>query len=142
MEFINAINMEDESTEPFSDNSSVAINHGAPKDVAEDLLSVAFEDSIVKGLLGKGKSRTMFNLTVNMASAQILLMNENEAKLATLCQDNLLTDIKVCWCLYPFDQVSGLSFLFLLISGDAYLFCLLIIVLLCPLLRCSLPHFA
>ncbi|KAK4786568.1 hypothetical protein SAY86_010401 [Trapa natans] len=95
IEFVNAINIEDENTESFSDNSSVAIKHGSPKDVAEDQLSVAVEDSIVKGLLGKGKSRTIFNLKLNMASAQILLMNENEAKLATLSQDNLLTDIKV-----------------------------------------------
>ncbi|KAK4746515.1 hypothetical protein SAY87_012827 [Trapa incisa] len=95
IEFVNAINTEDKNTESFNDNSSVTINHGSPSDVAEDQLSVTVEDSIVKGLLGKGKSRTMFNLKLNMASAKILLMNENEAKLATLSQDNLLTDIKV-----------------------------------------------
>ncbi|XP_031385571.1 uncharacterized protein LOC116199374 isoform X2 [Punica granatum] len=96
MEFVDAINAEDENCESFSDNSPIAIaKHDSPQDVAEDRLSVNVEESVVKGLLGKGKSRTVFNLTLNMASAQILLMNENEAKIATLSQDNLLTDIKV-----------------------------------------------
>lgn len=134
MEFVDAINSEDETCESFSDNSSIAIKHDTSRNVAEDQLSVSIEESVVKGLLGKGKSRTMFNLTLNMASAQILLMNENEAKLATLSQDNLLTDIKVCWSLYSLFQ-SGfwIQFLFHLISGGGFLFYFLITALLCPL---------
>lgn len=97
MEFVNAINIKDEDCESFSDHSSVAttqqdISRG---EVAETYQSTAKEEPIVKGFLGKGKSRVIFYLTLNMYRAQILLMNENGSKLVTLFQDNLLTDIKV-----------------------------------------------
>lgn len=61
---------------------------------------MAINEPSVKGLLGKGKTRVVFNITLNMARAQILLMNEDETKLAVLSQDNLLTDIKVRSCLF------------------------------------------
>lgn len=97
MEFVNAINIKDESCESFSDNSSGAVvKHGIPRDdVVNDQLSTTTQEAVVKGLLGKGKSRIVFNVTLNMKRAQILLMNENETKLASLSQDNLLMDIKV-----------------------------------------------
>ncbi|XP_052211647.1 uncharacterized protein LOC127814276 isoform X2 [Diospyros lotus] len=95
MEFVNAINIQDEKCESFSDSSSPAIvQHDVSRD-DDDHQSTAVEEPIVKGLLGKGKSRIIFYLTLNMAQAQILLMNENGSKLATLLQDNFLTDIKV-----------------------------------------------
>ncbi|KAH7549714.1 hypothetical protein JRO89_XS13G0070800 [Xanthoceras sorbifolium] len=97
MEFVDAINIEDERCESFSDNSLAAIERHdtSREDVVDDQHLVTIEEPVVKGLLGKGKSRIIFNLTLNMARAQIVLMNENETKLATLSQDNLLTDIKV-----------------------------------------------
>lgn len=96
IEFVNAINVEDENYESFSDNSSAAIiRHVSREGMVEDENLASIEEPIVKGLLGKGKSRIIFNLVLNMAHAQILLMNENETILATLSQDNLLTDIKV-----------------------------------------------
>ena len=52
------------------------------------------KDSIVKGLLGKGKYRVIFSLVLSMARAQFVLNNENETHLATLYQDNLHDDIK------------------------------------------------
>ncbi|KAK9266873.1 hypothetical protein L1049_027132 [Liquidambar formosana] len=97
MEFVSAINVEDESCESFSDNSS-GVNMRDDiyrEDVVDNQHSTTVEEPVVKGLLGKGKSRIIFNLTLNMARAQILLMNENDTKLATLSQDNFLTDIKV-----------------------------------------------
>ncbi|EOA17894.1 hypothetical protein CARUB_v10006303mg [Capsella rubella] len=91
LDFVNAINVEDPSCESFEDNSPVAGEHSSPRrDGFEDS-----RDAAVKGLLGKGKSRIIFNLALNMARAQIFLMNENGTKFATLSQDNLLTDIKV-----------------------------------------------
>ncbi|KAF8032759.1 hypothetical protein BT93_D1608 [Corymbia citriodora subsp. variegata] len=97
MEFVDAINTEDENCESFSESSSVAVikhdSHG--EDVGNDHHSEAVKESVVRGLLGKGKSRIIFSLTLKMSRAQIFLMNENEAKFATLLQDNLLTDIKV-----------------------------------------------
>ena len=86
LEFVNAINVEDPSCESFEDSSPVAGEQSSPK-------RNGFEDSrdaAVKGLLGKGKSRIIFNLALNMARAQIFLMNENGTKFATLSQDNLL----------------------------------------------------
>ncbi|XP_019086561.1 PREDICTED: uncharacterized protein LOC104718635 [Camelina sativa] len=91
LEFVNAITVEDPSCESFEDNSPVAGEHSSPR---RDGFEVS-RDAAVKGLLGKGKSRIIFNLALNMARAQIFLMNENGTKFATLSQDNLLTDIKV-----------------------------------------------
>lgn len=94
MEFVKAINIEDDSCESFSDSSLTAVDNSSKEDVGGQQL-MAVEEPVVKSLLGMGKSRVIFNLTLNMALAQIVLMNENETKLATLSQDNLLTDIKV-----------------------------------------------
>ncbi|GAV77402.1 PH domain-containing protein/DUF946 domain-containing protein/DUF1162 domain-containing protein/Chorein_N domain-containing protein, partial [Cephalotus follicularis] len=97
MEFVTAINIDNESPESFNDNSSAALvkyeKYG--EDVVDDQHSMNIEEPVVKGFIGKGKSRIIFNLTLNMVRTQILLMNENETKLATLSQDNLLMDIKV-----------------------------------------------
>jgi vacuolar protein sorting-associated protein 13A/C len=103
MEFVNAINIEDESCESFSDSSSAAImkQDVVREDVVDDKYSATVEEPVIKGLLGKGKSRIMFNLTLHMTRAQILLMNEDETKLSSLSQDNLLMDIKVCLSFCP-----------------------------------------
>ncbi|XP_052881690.1 uncharacterized protein LOC108482794 [Gossypium arboreum] len=97
MDFANAVTIEDETCESFSDGSSaVGVKHDiSSEDPVDNQQATNFDEPVVKGLLGKGKSRIIFNLTLNMAHAQILLMNENETKLATLSQENLLTDIKV-----------------------------------------------
>lgn len=97
MEFVNAINVEDEKCETFSDNSpSAMVKHDSSgDDIVDDQDLTTIEEPAVKGLLGKGKSRIIFNLILKMDRAQILLMHENETKFATFSQDNLLTDIKV-----------------------------------------------
>ena len=95
IEFVDAINAKDEACESFSDDSLAPIvQRGVSEEEMDDNQSMV-EEPVVKGLLGKGKSRIIFDLTLNMARAQILLMNENETMFATLSQDNLLTDIKV-----------------------------------------------
>ncbi|ESW28603.1 hypothetical protein PHAVU_002G003000 [Phaseolus vulgaris] len=95
MEFINSINIEDKNLATSRDSSSTArMKNDVARDV-DDRQSTAVEDHAVKGLFGKGKSRVMFNLTLKMAQAQILLMKEDETKLACLFQESLLTDIKV-----------------------------------------------
>ena len=107
MEFVNAINIEDDSCDSFSDDSSGAVlKHGISGDSAVgDQLSTTTQEAVVKGFLGKGKSRVVFNIKLNMKRAQILLMNENDTKLASLSQDNLLMDIKVVishlFCIIP-----------------------------------------
>lgn len=97
MDFVNAINTDDENFESFSDNSSsIILQHDVPRDhdIENQHLTIV-EEPVVKGLLGKGKSRIIFNLTLNMARAQILLMKENETTLASLSQENFMTDIEV-----------------------------------------------
>lgn len=118
MDFVNAINVEDENCESFSDDSSVDTTKVIkPTDnTVDEHHSVTAEESIIKGLLGKGKSRIVFQLTLNMARAQILLMYENETKLATLSQDNLLTEIKVDFYLLLFFNVKFFPFSFLSMS--------------------------
>ncbi|XP_060207492.1 uncharacterized protein LOC132635217 [Lycium barbarum] len=96
MEFVDAINVGEESSESSSDTSSSAITqHDNSKGNVVDSQFETVDVPAVKGLLGKGKSRIIFGLTLNMARAQILLMKEDGSKLATLSQDNFLTDIKV-----------------------------------------------
>lgn len=95
VDFANAVNLEEESCESFSDDSSSGIvGHNNP--IGEDeQISNTTKDGIVKGLLGKGKSRTIFNLALKMSRAQIFLVKEDETVLSCLSQDNLLADIKV-----------------------------------------------
>lgn len=97
MGFVNAINMEHESSEAFSDGSMMNMpQHDTSQEEVDDKqLPITTSESVVKGLLGKGKLRVIFGLTLNMARAQIMLMKEDESKLATLSQDNFLTDVKV-----------------------------------------------
>ncbi|KAK6146409.1 hypothetical protein DH2020_020278 [Rehmannia glutinosa] len=97
MEFVNSINIQEDSFETLSDTASTAVApHDTSKEIVNDgLPSAPMEEPVVKSLLGKGKSRVIFYLLLNMARAEIFLMKENESKLATLAQDNFLTDIKV-----------------------------------------------
>ncbi|KAL3619418.1 hypothetical protein CASFOL_036988 [Castilleja foliolosa] len=102
MEFVNAINIQDDSVQDDScetpnDTSPTAfVPDDTPKEIVNDGVSSApMEEPVVKSLLGRGKSRVVFCLLLNMSRAEIFLMKENESKLATLAQDNLLTDIKV-----------------------------------------------
>lgn len=106
MEFVNAISVEEGNSESGSGNySALMVEHDDIRGVVDDQNLSTIEDPVVKGLLGKGKSRIIFNIVLNMARAQIMLMNENETKLASLSQDNLLTDIKVCFSFFPFLSV-------------------------------------
>ncbi|KAK3153327.1 hypothetical protein QOZ80_2BG0170820 [Eleusine coracana subsp. coracana] len=93
MEFMNAINISN-VTETNKDKDtrldSVEDNY-----TVEESKSSLEPEPAIKRLLNKGKSRTVFHLTSSMAEAQILLMNENGDRLATLSQNNLSTDIKV-----------------------------------------------
>lgn len=93
MEFINSINRDEENLTAEGSKTAV-VKHNDSRDV-DDLHFTTTEEPAIKGLLGKGKSRTMFNLTLRMDQAQIHLINESQTKLASLSQENLLTDIKV-----------------------------------------------
>ncbi|KAL8101699.1 hypothetical protein AgCh_033550 [Apium graveolens] len=97
MEFVDAIVVEDDTCESFSNSSSAATaqQENLTEEEVYNQRLAASDEPTVKGLLGKGKSRVMFFLALNMAHAQILLMKEDGTKLATLSQDNFLTDIKV-----------------------------------------------
>ncbi|KZV47555.1 hypothetical protein F511_32219 [Dorcoceras hygrometricum] len=136
LEFVNAINTQDDSCESFSDSSSSApaprdtslsdsssTAHApldASKEVVDDSLphpSVPREEPVIKSLLGKGKSRVIFDLALNMTRAEIILMKENGSKLATLSQNNFLTNINV----YPSSFSIKASLGNLRISDDSLL---------------------
>lgn len=51
--------------------------------------------SIVKGLLGHGKGRVVFNLTLDIDSVSIYLNNEDGSQLAMFVQECFLLNIKV-----------------------------------------------
>eukprot|EP01018_Ginkgo_biloba_P007916 Gb_35998 [translate_table: standard] len=98
LDFVNAINLEDveENASDTDAFTTIIKREPAGKDMKEES-NVMFDqkDSIVKGLLGRGKDRIIFSLVLSMDRAQIVLNNENGTQLATLSQNNLLTDIKV-----------------------------------------------
>eukprot|EP01018_Ginkgo_biloba_P007485 Gb_23775 [translate_table: standard] len=98
LNFVNAINLEDveENASDTDAFTTIIKQEPAEKDMKEES-NVMFDqkDSIVKGLLGRGKDRIIFSLVLSMDRAQIVLNNENGTQLATLSQNNLLTDIKV-----------------------------------------------
>ncbi|KAL6906369.1 hypothetical protein ACP4OV_003970 [Aristida adscensionis] len=89
MEFMNAINLAN-GTDKEKDMHLDSVEDGT---VEESKSNLEPEPAIEK-LLVKGKNRIVFHLTSSMAEAQILLMNENGDRLATLSQNNLSTDIK------------------------------------------------
>jgi len=92
MEFMNAINLANGSdTDKDKSTYPATVEDSAIEESKSDLES----EPSIKPLLAKGKSRIVFHLTSSMAEAQILLMNENGDRLATLSQNNLSTDIKV-----------------------------------------------
>ena len=92
MEFMNAINLANvPDADKNKDTTSDPVEHNMVEEPKSDLEA----GPVIKRLLSKGKSRTVFHLTSSMAEAQILLMNENGDRLATLSQNNLSTDIKV-----------------------------------------------
>ncbi|XP_078437793.1 pleckstrin homology (PH) domain-containing protein isoform X2 [Wolffia australiana] len=93
MGFISDINAEDVKGAHQSDAAANDIS--IPNELHHPSKFGSSEEAIIKGLLGKGKSRVIFYLKLNMARAQIFLMNENGDSLATLSQNNLLVDIKV-----------------------------------------------
>ncbi|EPS74221.1 hypothetical protein M569_00532, partial [Genlisea aurea] len=97
MEFVNAINFKEDIHDEFSDDSpSAGGSHSLPKTVESDgLSSTQAVEPIVRSLLGKGKSRVIFGLQLDMSRAEIFLMTENDCKIATLAQDDFLADIKV-----------------------------------------------
>ncbi|ERN15489.1 uncharacterized protein LOC18443778 [Amborella trichopoda] len=99
LDFVNCINMEEkvsDSSNKHVDFSTSMEHDSSGMDLAENIESTyQRSDSIVKGLLGRGKSRVIFSLILSLARARILLKNENGTRLATLSQNNLHTDIKV-----------------------------------------------
>ncbi|KAL8529518.1 hypothetical protein ACS0TY_006808 [Phlomoides rotata] len=95
MEFVNAINSQEDSHETISDTSSSAVGPSKAKENVNDGVPSAPMEEPLESFLGKGKSRVIFYLLLNMARAEIFLMKEDDSKLATLAQDNFLTDIKV-----------------------------------------------
>lgn len=97
MEFVNAINTQEDCLESFNDSplNIIEQNDVSKKTEVDNQAADVVEEPVEKSLLGKGKSRVIFYLMLNMARAQIFLMKENGSQLATLSQDNFLTDIKV-----------------------------------------------
>lgn len=76
--------------------------HGNPK------IAMKHKDSVVKGLLGKGKDRVVMMLVVDMELAEIVLNKEDGSKLSTLSQDNFHTEVKVCCiiCIFCLSSVE------------------------------------
>ncbi|KAG0604101.1 hypothetical protein M758_10G145000 [Ceratodon purpureus] len=86
------------STSAMADGVVTTINPKVVDDVDEHgNPKIAYEkkDSVVKGLLGKGKDRVVFMLVLDMELAEIVLNKEDGSLLSTLSQDNFHTDVKI-----------------------------------------------
>nr|XP_009413254.1 PREDICTED: uncharacterized protein LOC103994598 isoform X1 [Musa acuminata subsp. malaccensis] len=95
LEFFNAINISEENDNADEIIQKTPLDRSSQSVLPNEANTTIFEESKAKGLLGSGKTRIIFHLTLNMAMAQIFLMNEDGTSFATLSQNNLLTDIKV-----------------------------------------------
>lgn len=95
LEFFDAINISEENDNADEIIQKTPLDRSSQSVLPNEANTTNFEESKVKGLLGSGKTRIIFHLTLNMAMAQIFLMNEDGTSFATLSQNNLLTDIKV-----------------------------------------------
>jgi vacuolar protein sorting-associated protein 13A/C len=65
-------------------------------DVKQSAEAAAPRD-IVKGLLGRGKSRVVFGLKLDMESARISVNKEDGSQLGLLAQDGFRMDLKVMY---------------------------------------------
>lgn len=93
------------STSAMADGVVTTINPKVVDDVDEHgNPKIAYEkkDSVVKGLLGKGKDRVVFMLVLDMELAEIVLNKEDGSLLSTLSQDNFHTDVKVFVVLHSY----------------------------------------
>ncbi|KAI5061209.1 hypothetical protein GOP47_0023714 [Adiantum capillus-veneris] len=63
--------------------------------VSPESVEASTENTVVKGLLGQGKSRTVFHLTMGMDSVRIYLNLENGKQLAMLDQERFHMDLRV-----------------------------------------------
>lgn len=77
-------------------------NNSDSKILDDDSLldKVKVEDNgcaFVKGLLGYGKGRVVFNLNMNVDSVSVFLNKEDGTQLAMFVQESFLLDIKVSW---------------------------------------------
>ena len=53
------------------------------------------KESIVKGLLGSGKERTLFSVMLNMRHAMFILNADSGRQIASLAQEHMNCNIKV-----------------------------------------------
>ncbi|CAN6486849.1 unnamed protein product [Victoria cruziana] len=96
-DFVNSINRDDGahgSGHKIRESTSTSDGDSIIDDQAANL-NTKFQDTVARGLLGNGKHRVMFSLSLNMANAWILLMKENGTPFATLSQNNLHCHIRV-----------------------------------------------
>ncbi|XP_031502249.1 uncharacterized protein LOC116265643 [Nymphaea colorata] len=108
-DFVNSINWDDGahgSGNKIHGSSSTSDSANIIDDHTENLNS-KFQDTVARGLLGKGKYRVMFSLSLNMANAWILLMKEDGIPLATLSQNNLHTHIRVFQSSFSINAALG-----------------------------------
>ncbi|KAG0557949.1 hypothetical protein KC19_11G167800 [Ceratodon purpureus] len=87
-----------QSTTANADGIVTTINPKVVEDVDEQgtpKIAPKKINSVVKGLLGKGKERVVFLLVLDMERAEIILNKEDGSSLSTLSQENFHTDVKI-----------------------------------------------
>ncbi|BBN04917.1 vacuolar protein sorting-associated protein 13A/C [Marchantia polymorpha subsp. ruderalis] len=103
LDLVTAINADvepkDPNPAPSSTESDAIVSTINPRgiDEEENEIQTPFgrHDSVVKGLLGRGKSRMVFLVVLYMDRAQIFLNLEDGSQLAVLAQEDLHTEIKI-----------------------------------------------
>lgn len=99
---------EDSNPAPSSTESDAIVSSINPKAMDDkgegDESNTSFHrnDSVVKGLLGRGKSRIVFLVVLDMDRAQIVLNLEDGLQLSVLSLEDLHTEVKVLCLATPF----------------------------------------
>lgn len=97
----------------LSSGNNMVTSTDLPKDSDESSVTKQKTEELgqthVKGLLGHGKNRVVFVLTMNVDSVTVFLNKEDGSQLAMFVQESFLLDIKV-------GPLHDMKFIFLFIS--------------------------
>ena len=95
LNFMDAITTDVLESSSGEDQKDTLSNQTFASDNGEPLLSVDQKESVVKGLLGSGKERTLFSLMLNIRHAVFVLNNDDGGKIASLAQEHMSCNIQV-----------------------------------------------
>ena len=95
LNFMDAITTDVLESTSGEDEKDTISNQAIASDNGEPQPSVDQKESVVKGLLGSGKERTLFSLMLNIRHAVFILNSDDGRKIASLAQEHMSCNIQV-----------------------------------------------